>query len=574
MVTIPREINKYQRPFIKFEGHQFFIHILAQDRLYDAHSFDQIPQTNGIDAVAKSLSFGNGTQSCEGSIILKLRTGHHNGDISWMVSATSPRLIKGVKVEITNIPFKSLINPFGQKIHIDDGSGYAAVFPAGVYPSRILPTSGINDQGSWLPMALAQFMLINAPNNTILLRSEDYPPQFKRYWFFRNGKKITLITYTEANASEKDKVFSTPHYFLENVDSIADGVKKHATWMKNAYKLVPFDDREDVPKWVKNICLNLNFHCHATDGAILNTFSTIGEKLEETAKFFDPNLTHIHIVGWDGQWDYTWPNLTPDPLLGGEQGLKQLINKAHAFGYHLDLHMNVMGLSYQNPYYEKIKHFLDHQIRDIQDRRVDWEYDWDGDEVDEKIFAYISPDYKPWRDYLIGQILKVVNKYHIDNVHLDQATTIINDNRHNHIRGLIALFRELREALPPEVVISGEGTSEPVLGLYPFATIMENADEPIVQELLFEPFVRFFEYGHPTKPGRSIWANPWRQKEAILEAGTTSWDPRSFYENLKKIEKGRIIPSIMFKNSSIQADSAEAKAVYQVASRIRDQLGI
>ena len=229
MVTIPREINKYQRPFIKFEGHQFFIHILAQDRLYDAHRFDQIPQTNGIDAVAKSLSFGNGTQSCKGSIILKLRTGHHNGDIRWMASATSPRLIKGIKVEITNIPFKSLINPFGQKIHIDDGSGYAAVFPAGVYPSRILPTSGINDQGSWLPMALAQFMLINAPNNTILLRSEDYPPQFKRYWFFRNGKKITLITYTEANASEKDKVFSTPHYFLENVDSIADGVKKHAT---------------------------------------------------------------------------------------------------------------------------------------------------------------------------------------------------------------------------------------------------------------------------------------------------------------------------------------------------------
>ena len=193
MVTLPNELNKYQRPFIEFKDHQFYIHILAEDRLYDAHSFDIIPQANGIDAVAKSLSFGNGTQSDEGSILLKIRMGQHNRDISWMVSATSPRLIKGIKVEITNIPFKSLINPFGQKIHIDDGSGYASAFPAGVYPSRTLPTSGINGQGSWLPWTAAQFMLINAPNNTILLRSEDYPPQFKRYWFFRNGKKINLM---------------------------------------------------------------------------------------------------------------------------------------------------------------------------------------------------------------------------------------------------------------------------------------------------------------------------------------------------------------------------------------------
>ena len=572
-MTLSNEINKYQRPFIKFHDHQFYIHVLAEDRLYDAHSFDIIKQANGIDAVSKSLSFGDGTQSDKGNIAIKIRLGKNNKDISWVVSARSPYLIKGIKVEITNIPFKSLINPFGQNIHIDDGCAYASAFPAGVYPSRILPTSSI-DQGSWLPTALAQFMVINSKDKTILIRSEDYPPKFKRYWFFRNGEKINLTTYTEANASEKDKFFSTPKYFLENTDSITDALKKHGTWMKNAYKLVAFDKRNDIPNWVKKICLNLNFHCHATDGAILNTFSTIEEKLEETAKFFDPNLTHIHIVGWDGQWDFTWPSLSPDPLLGGEKGLTKLVNKAHAFGYHLDLHMNVMGLSYQNPDFDKIKHFLDHQVRDVQDRRVDWEYDWDGDEVDEKIFAYISPDHKPWRDYLISKILKVVNKYGIDNVHLDQATTIINDSRHNHIRGLIALFQELRNALPREVVISGEGISEPLIGLYPFATIMETGDESTVQKMIFEPYVRFFEYGYPTEPGRSIWSNPWRQKEAILEAGETSWDHKSFYNNLKKIRKGIIIPSILFKNSSVKVDSVEAKAVFEIALEIRDKLGL
>ena len=62
-------------------------------------------------------------------------------------------------------------------------------------------------------------------------------------------------------------------------------------------------------------------------------------------------------------------------------------------------------------------------------------------------------------------------------------------------------------------------------------------------------------------------------KETI-EKETATWGSRSFYENLKKIEERKIIPSILFKNDTIRADSPEAKAVYKVAARIRDQLEI
>ena len=147
MKPLPYEEN-YQRPYISFEGHQFFIHILAQNRLYDALNFNIKLVPNGLDAIATELSFGNDTQRSTGSIQVKLRK-KKNNDINWLVSATSPRLIKGIKVEITDIPFEMLVNPFGQIIKIDDDSGYAAAFPAGAYPSRTLPTSGIKSNGSW-----------------------------------------------------------------------------------------------------------------------------------------------------------------------------------------------------------------------------------------------------------------------------------------------------------------------------------------------------------------------------------------------------------------------------------------
>ena len=56
-----------------------------------------------------------------------------------------------------------------------------------------------------------------------------------------------MIIYTEANASERKKKYTTPVYFLENVNSLADGVNRHVAWMKNAYGLLPFDKRKDVP---------------------------------------------------------------------------------------------------------------------------------------------------------------------------------------------------------------------------------------------------------------------------------------------------------------------------------------
>lgn len=223
-----------------------------------------------------------------------------------------------------------------------------------------------------------------------------------------------------------------------------------------------------------------------------------------------------------------------------------MMHTAHKLGYHVGVHMNVWGLGYKNPEFKALTHFLEHQCRDAEDRPLAWQYDWDGDDQDEPIFAYISPDYEPWRRYLISRIMAAVRDFEIDIVHLDQSTTLINDSRHNHYRGLCALFKQLRARLPAQVALSGEGTGKSVAHLYPISG--QHAFAKPFMPNLFNRYVWSFDYGRSPKP------------------------KKSFYRWLKWCEESGLVPTLYLGDYSVGVESKEACAVYEVARRFQDGL--
>ncbi|UCD99752.1 MAG: hypothetical protein JSV42_03215, partial [Chloroflexota bacterium] len=103
-------------------------------------------------------------------------------------------------------------------------------------------------------------------------------------------------------------------------------------------------------------------------GRINVTFSDIEKVLEKTANYFDPAHTQLHVVGWDGPWDWTWPAFQPGAELGDAEGFHQLMRTVHRLGCKIGLHMNVMGFSYQHPQFDELKHFLQYQCRDSANR--------------------------------------------------------------------------------------------------------------------------------------------------------------------------------------------------------------
>ena len=71
----------------------------------------------------------------------------------------------------------------------------------------------------------------------------------------------------------------------------------------------------------------------------ITDFDAIEKVLEKTAKCFDPAHTQLHVVGWDGPWDWTWPAFQPGEELGGAEGFHQMMRTVHRLGYKNGLHM-------------------------------------------------------------------------------------------------------------------------------------------------------------------------------------------------------------------------------------------
>jgi hypothetical protein len=534
----------------------FQVSVLTEFGVVFPSHFDILDQHNGIKATAQEgCLFGDPRRPYSGKIGFELESIDSVG-IQWRCTASMQHKIKGIKIRVDSIPGTALVEAGGNLVEIEDGKGYTTVFPMGWYPAARIPQSGILPVGE----NSAQYMFFKGEDSLFMLSSNDYPPRFQRYWAFRDGENLSLTIYLEANVSDRKQQMSTPIWKLEPFADYEAGVNQHKKWMQRAYGLQPLGKRTDTPGWVKDISMNITFHCHANHGRVNVTFPDIESVLEKASNYFDPTHTQLHVVGWDGPWDWTWPAFQPGEELGGIEGFHQMMHTVHRLGYKIGLHMNVMGFSYRHPQFDELKHFLQYQCRDSANRPLNWEYDLDGDDQDDLIFAYISPDEPIWRNYLIDRILKFIDAYKIDIVHLDQSTTIINDYNYDHWRGVNALYRELREKLPSQVALSGEGVSEVVAHLYSMCG-MYPLNKPEIQRDLYAPYVRAFNYGYPPEPTQES-----LQFDAF-ERG--KWKSDSFFKDLHMAERAGLVPTLLVGKPDIRLDSEEASAVFAAARRFR-----
>jgi len=548
-------------PQIEFEQYSFAVTTLTEFGVVTPLSFDLQETRNGVIGTSKECTlFGDSRRPYQGEMVLAIERTDTNG-LKWRAKASMQHPIKGVKVKIDPVSGTSLMESGGNSVEIEDGQGYTTIFPSGWYMAPRIPQSGI------LPASAngAQLLFVEGEGSLLMLSSDDHPPRFQRYWAFRQGDQLALTVYLESNVSNRQKQISTPNWTLEPVPGYETGIQQYLKWVQHAYGLEPLGKRSDAPDWVDDICLNITFHCHANHGRVNVTFADIESILEKAAGYFDPANAQLHVVGWDGPWDMTWPAFQPGEELGGSEGFHQLMRTVHRLGYKIGLHMNVMGLSYQHPQFGELEHFLQYQCRDSANRPLNWEHDLDGDDQDELIFAYISPDEPKWRAYLVDQILKFVATYKTDIVHLDQSSTLINDHNYDHIRGVNALYRELREKLPAQVALSGEYVNEILAHLYPLCGYFPSKN-PHVQRSLYAPFVRAFNYGMPPEP---------TEESLLYDAfGREQWTSEAFYENLRRAEEAGLVPTLLVGKPDIDLESEQAAAVFAAARRFRDRLKV
>ncbi|TAK25826.1 MAG: hypothetical protein EPO26_02300 [Chloroflexota bacterium] len=242
------------------------------------------------------------------------------------------------------------------------------------------------------------------------------------------------------------------------------------TWMKLPS---PSDWVRDFTGWQHTIM-------YTQSDAIHHRFADV-PALSDSAKKYD--FPCINLVGFHvGGIERGYPDFSPEPRLGGEEGLRAAIDDAHKKG------VRVLLFSKNNRAHANTERFKKDLIRlatkDRDGEVIQNHYGYDT--LDTRIihqsrgrYAIMCPAVKEWQDLIIGETIKMA-KLGADGTQYDQicsAPVLCYDPTHNHnpgtalAAGNYEFLNRLRAALDAEgldFVICGE---EPWDALYQWVQI-------------------------------------------------------------------------------------------------------
>jgi hypothetical protein len=540
---------------VTFDNLTLHFWILTTHNIYEPGEWQIVSTINGILARTNHLSCGDNSGSVEG--MFEVEFTYTESGFTWQAHAQAQELIKGVKVAVAPLPLGKVMVPLGSTVDLQAGDrGRVFSFPGGYYPRRHTSGSQVEPRSGPIPTWSSPFAILMTSDSTLCLQSREYPPRVKKLWIYRQADHQELRVYDEADNFYRSNGFTSSLWRLERVEDWRVAANDYSTWMAQAYGLMPFDQRGDVLPWMKRIGLVVLMHGMAHDGKILNTFEQMAERLGNLAVRYPPERTLVELVAFEGRFDHSWPENAPAPELGGEKGFRDFFDSAHRLGFHVMPHLNVWGASFANPDHVK---WLEYRILDGEGRPINWSFDFDSDEIDEEIFAYISPDVPAWRDELRRKIAEAIHRG-FDTIYLDQVGTFVNDLHHDHFRGLCKLYEELSAQFPGIQQTCEGPTTEVSVALCPVQlgiAINEDPEHGELYQRLYGNYIRQY-WNNPSEPFRP----------ANSAAGRDiRWSRESFLRYIELAEEAQGLPTLNLCDYHISLDTDLVQAVFDWAHR-------
>ena len=137
-----------------------------------------------------------------------------------------------------------------------------------------------------------------------------------------------------------------------------------------------------MPDWMQRITLVLNMHGMHWTGYIFNTYADMLAILQWVDRRIRGERVLVYLPAWDGRYYWNYPEYRPDERMGGVQGLKRLIDGAHAMGYKIMPMFGATAINRRHPEYSRLSRSIfrlpEGQI--VSAHLADWDADRDYSE--------------------------------------------------------------------------------------------------------------------------------------------------------------------------------------------------
>ena len=476
----------FKDPYVDFKGLKFAIRLSTDNNIYcpnpDQMNIKKLSK-NEVVLHSNSLSSAGGQLISGGSIELKLSLTADNrisisakGSHPSEISKTILVIIKGIKVEsmVSEQPQAKGVQNFKDKKGIRVS-----------YPSRAAT------------MPLVFFTTSDKEWHVISKDRKIRKKGFACLYDHITNEPVILLSH-DADMRKISTNIKAPKWVLGNDRPRIEVVKERCVDLEEYFGLTPFIRKQKVHKdWIDNLKLVTFLHGTHWTGYIFNTYDQMGEQLEWISQTVDGKQILVFLPAWDGRYYVNYPEHEPEGRMGGSDGLKRLVKKAHRLGMKIVLMLggpnlstfeflkknDMMGTGLKTPSgHQELQNWLD----------------WNTDLKIETMGLIMNFGHPKYLDYMISKTSELFDIYGIDGVFLDGTLRWQNSPDYSAYEGLVKYTKEIRKKYPQKLIM-GEDGYDAVYGLF---DLFHTSGGPLGLENYLLRYTRQFYYlAYPSENG-------------------------------------------------------------------------
>ena len=467
----------FPEPSVAFAGLQFGFRVFTFENTYglDASHVQVRTVSDGIEIECSQFVWAGGQMTAPGHLTALVRRDGSN--ILWQVSAEMDRPIKSIATVLRGVP-RGRISPSANQFFDPKDNEVLLQYP---YLGGGLTT----------PLVLIE----KSPQQYFLLSAEQEKVRGVRYYLQPGDAGYRTELIYEAAGWERSNRITSCRWRVGYASSLEAAARPHYAHLEKAFSIPDWETRRDVPGWMRETNLVLALHGMHWTGYIFNDFTRMLEILRWTNTQIPGKNVLVFLPAWDGRYYWNYPIYKAEPRLGGEDGLRRLVDEGHRMGFRF---MPMFGTNSANKTLADFRHFSDATTERIDGNAYDLDWvDWDNDRGMEGWSPFMNLGVASWRNWLSERISEVIEKYNVDAYFLDIVGGWQNNTKADMFEGTRDLVAGLRRK-HPDIVPVGEMHYDALMACIP----MYQVNSAGLYHPGFRKYVRTYEHLSRPAPGR------------------------------------------------------------------------
>ncbi|MGH7584481.1 MAG: hypothetical protein ACREL5_14775, partial [Gemmatimonadales bacterium] len=400
----------FPEPSVAFDGLRFGFMVFTEE---NAYGLDASKMTAAIDGdtmtiTANGFVWAGGQEKASGRLTAQFEK---NGDaLTWSAAVEMDRPIKTVSTIIRGVPLGPV--GFGGPARAGGGGGGRPTNTNEIlvgYPFSGGDLFGGNSAGGMgTPLAI-----VTASDQSFFsISARDTNVRTRRFFFQPGETGYRVEAISETGGWEQRPRYEMPPWTIMRTPTAEAAVEAHYQHLERAFNISTWENRHDVPDWMRNLAMVTTLHGQHYTGYIFNDYARQLAILRWIATQIPADRVMVFLSSWDGRYYWDYPNYRANDRMGGEAGFRKLMDGAHKLGFRMLPMFGTNAANRKQPVFRKIADAATAKIDgDVMD--LNW-VDWDNDRHQEGWLAYMNLGVASWRNWLSSRIDEMITKYGAD----------------------------------------------------------------------------------------------------------------------------------------------------------------